>query len=286
LGKTWYDSMQIKVTKRYSHGLQAGGNFTWAKANVIGSASDSTYFLGGQAVATDIFNFNDNKQLNQYVRPLALTITFTYTTPRISASSVGMKVLSQVARDWQLGAVLRYQSGALLGDPVSFNLLTSQLARGSQNFGPAASNFQNYTGQPYFLISDPNCRCFNPQTTQVLNPAAWSDAPGGTWGVSAPFLGYRWQRQPAESMSFARNFRIREGYNLQVRAEFQNIFNRTFLSAPSIGSAAIPVNPQLPVATTTYGGNILNSSGFGSIATLNGIGTQPRSGQIVARFTF
>src|SRR6266581_3128411 len=41
LGKTWYDSMQVKVTKRYSHGLQAAGNFTWAKGNVIGSASDS-----------------------------------------------------------------------------------------------------------------------------------------------------------------------------------------------------------------------------------------------------
>ena len=49
---------------------------------MIGSASDSTYFLGGQAAATDIFNFNNNKQLNQYVRPLALTITFTYTTPK------------------------------------------------------------------------------------------------------------------------------------------------------------------------------------------------------------
>jgi hypothetical protein len=28
VGKTWYDSMQVKVTKRYSHGLQASGNFT------------------------------------------------------------------------------------------------------------------------------------------------------------------------------------------------------------------------------------------------------------------
>ena len=57
LGKTWYDSMQVKVTKRYSHGLQAAGNFTWAKGAVIGSASDSTYFLGSQAVTTDIYNF-------------------------------------------------------------------------------------------------------------------------------------------------------------------------------------------------------------------------------------
>src|SRR5579871_5605796 len=282
LGKTWYDSMQVKVTKRFSHGLQAAGNFTWAKGDVIGSASDSTYFLGSQAVSTDIFNYNNNKQLNQYVLPLATTITFSYVTPKFSAEKAGMNVLSQVLRDWQLSSVLRYQSGALLGDPTSLNLLTSQMARGGTTFGAGGQNFQNYTGQPYFTISNPNCGCFNPQTTQVLNPAAWSDAPGGTWGASAPFLGYRWQRQPAESAAFARNFRVgKEGkYNLQIRAEFQNIFNRTFLSAPSLA------NPLLPIATTNSGGLTINSSGFGSIATLNGAGAQPRSGQAIARFTF
>jgi hypothetical protein len=282
MGKTWYDSMQVKVTKRYSHGFQASGNFTWAKGLVIGSASDSTYFLGGQATSTDIFNYGINKQLNQYVRPLATTITFTYQTPKFEASNFAMKAVSQTVRDWQIGAVLRYQSGALLGDPTSLNLLTSQLARGATAFGAGGTNFQNYTGQPYFTISDPNCKCFNPQTTQVLNPGAWSDAPGGQWGATAPFLGYRWQRQPAESASFARNFRIgKEGrYNLQIRGEFQNIFNRLFLSAPSLA------NPVLPIATTPYNGTSINSSGFGSVATLNGAGALPRSGQMIARFTF
>jgi hypothetical protein len=284
MGKTWYDSMQVKATKRFSHGLQASGNFTWAKGDVIGSASDSTYFLTGQATTTDIYNFGINKQLNQYVRPLATTITFTYTTPRFSADGVGMKAVSHVLRDWQLGAVLRYQSGALLGDPTSTNNITAQMARGATAFGAGGTNFQNYNGQPYFSIKDPNCGCFNPQTTQVLNPAAWTDAPGGQWGVSAPFLGYRWQRQPAESASFARNFRMgREGkYNLQIRGEFQNIFNRNFLPAPNIANT----NPALPVATTNYGGAVINNSGFGSITTLNGAGSQPRSGQMIARFTF
>jgi hypothetical protein len=291
MGKTWYDSMQVKVTKRFSHGLQAAGNFTWAKADVIGSASDSTYFLTSQAVSTDIYNYADNKQLNQYVRPLALTITFNYTTPGFEATKVGMRALSQVVRGWQLGAVLRYQSGALIGLPSSLNLLTSQLDRGATTFGNDGQNFWNLVpGQRLFMISDPNCHCFNPQTAQVLNPAAFTDAPGGTWTTSAPYYNnFRWQRQPAESMSFGRNFTIgKEGrYNLQVRAEFQNIFNRVFLSAPSVA------NPLLPIGTTTYAGSVLNASGFGSIATLNGGceasggGCQgPRSGQAVARFTF
>jgi hypothetical protein len=284
LGDTWYDSMQVKVTKRYSHGLQANGNFTWAKGLVDGASSDSTYYLTNQPTVSDIYNFGINKQLNQYVRPLAMTITFTYTTPRFSATGFGMRALSQVVRDWQVGAVLRYQSGALIGDPTSNNLIANQLGRVAggftSNFG---TNYQNLTGAPLFTISNPNCNCFNPQTAQVLNTAAWTDAPSGTWGTAAPFYNnYRWQRQPAESLSFGRNFRVgKEGkYTLQIRAEFQNIFNRLFLSAPSVA------NPLLPIVTTVSGGNVLNSSGFGSIATLNGAGDTPRSGQIVGRFTF
>ena len=283
MGKTWYDSLQAKVTKRYSHGFQADGNFTWAKGNVIGSASDSTFFLQQQAVTTDIYNFNNNKQLNQYVRPLALTITFSYTTPKFEASNLGLKVVSQAARDWQLGAVLRYQSGAPIGEPTSLNLLTNQLARGPTAFGNSGVNYWNRTGQPLFL-NDPNCKCFNPQTDRVLNPAAWADAPAGTWTTSAPFYNdYRWQRQPAESMSFARNFRMgNEGrFNLQVRMEFQNIFNRTFLPTPSVA------NPNLAIGTTSYAGALINNSGFGTLATLNGgVGVQPRSGQGVVRFSF
>jgi Carboxypeptidase regulatory-like domain len=282
LGKTWYDSMQVKVTKRYSHGLQAAGNFTWAKGLVNGSASGSTYYLGNQSISGDIYNYADNKQLNQYVRPLAMTITGSYTTPRIHGDGFAMKTLSQVARDWQIGAVLRYQSGALIGLPASLNLLTTQLGRTNplgftNSFG---NNFWNLTGQPLFN-ANPNCGCFNPQTAQVLNTAAFVDAPAGTWGTSAPFLNnFRWQRQPAESLSFARNFRIKERYNLQIRAEFQNIFNRLFLAAPSVA------NPNLPIVTGNYAGNAYNSSGFGSVGTLNGGADTPRSGQIVARFTF
>jgi hypothetical protein len=131
------------------------------------------------------------------------------------------------------------------------------------------------------LLVDPNCHCFDPQKTQVLNPAAFVDAPAGQFGTSAPFYnGYRWQRQPAESMSFGRVFPIgREKMNLQIRAEFQNIFNRVFFSAPATGAT----NPAMAIQKDGTG---VITGGYGSIATVNGAGTTPRTGQIVARFTF
>jgi hypothetical protein len=87
-------------------------------------------------------------------------------------------------------------------------------------------------------------------------------------------------------MSFGRNFRLgKEGkYNFFIRAEFQNIFNRLFLSMPLTGTASptLSANPSTP-ATSAAG---VYTGGYGYIATLGGAGAVPRSGQIVGRFTF
>ena len=120
----------------------------------------------------------------------------------------------------------------------------------------------------------------------MLNPAAWVEPPYGTFGASAPYFNdYRWQRQPAESMAFGRVFAIKERYKIQVRAEFQNIFNRLFYSVPSTAGATT-------ITTPTGHGNSLSgtpgllSSGWGYVNWLNGAGALPRSGPVVARFTF
>ena len=280
IGKTWYDSLQFKGTKRFSHGLSMQGSFVWAKGEVLGTGAEAGNIttLQGIPIYNDIYNYGINKQLNQLVRPLAVVISGTYLTPKMEANSSAMQVLSHVLRDWQLGAVLRYQNGALIQTPYSNNQLNLQLAR-------ATPTFWNYVPGQKPLAVDPNCGCFNPQTTLVLNKNAWTDAPAGTFGVSAPFYSnYRWQRQPAESMSFGRNFRIKESYNLFIRAEFQNIFNRHFLSVPLTGTAspALSANPSNP--PTSVGG--VYTGGYGYIATLGGAGASPRSGQVVARFTF
>ena len=89
-------------------------------------------------------------------------------------------------------------------------------------------------------------------------------------------------------------------YRLMVRAEFQNIFNRVFYSYPAIGSSLGLLGvPAVFTTTPTARGNSLSgttgllSAGFGYVNWVNGgvlnnfgVGPQPRSGQIVARFQF
>ena len=191
---------------------------------------------------------------------------------------MGAKVVSQVVRDWQIGWLLRYQNGALIQTASSNNQLINQLGRNG-SFNGAPQNRDNPVPGVNALLFDPNCKCFNPQTTPVLNTKAWAESATGQWGVAAPFYSnYRWQRQPAEAMSFARNFPFgREGrFNAQFRMEFQNVFNRLFLSKPATGATSTPQSNSNGVLT----------GGYGYIATINGVGAQPRSGQAVLRVTF
>jgi hypothetical protein len=291
LGKTWYDSLQATVTKRYSHGLDMQGAFTWGKEQSLGSNSDSGY--AGVPATTrinDVFNRDTNKQLSPLSRPLQLVISGTYTTPKMKTDGMAMKAASYALRDWQIGAVLRYQSGALLAMPDSANQLYAQLNRGGGLFGGANTywNFAPGKGPGDVFLKDPNCHCFDPTQELVLNPAAFQDAPAGQFAATAAYYNnFRWQRQPSENMNFGRNFKMgREGkMNLQIRAEFQNIFNRHFYAAPNTGATA---NPNTTV--TRNNPNSTLNAGFGYVNTLNGAcvgcGGGPRTGLMVARFTF
>ena len=100
---------------------------------------------------------------------------------------------------------------------------------------------------------------------------------------------FRAPRVPTENANIGRNFRFGKDarYNLFIRAEFVNIFNRTIMPAPSTS------NPQNPVTKNNLG---IQTAGFGVInayftpgsanASTNAPFLQGRTGTIVARFSF
>jgi hypothetical protein len=237
----------------------------------------------------DVFNKALDKQISGFSVPQLLIISFNYQTPKLHfGDSGGMKTLSWIARDWTYSGVLRYSSGQLIQSPDSSQNLLSNLARGPANnpalWGGGYTFLNRVPGQPLFLV-DPNSK-FDPTKQLVLNSAAWKEPAYGTFGASAPYFNdYRWQRQPSESMAFGRVFSIKERYKIQIRAEFQNIFNRLFYSVPTTAGATYVTNP-IGKANTLSGTGGLLSSGWGFVPWLNGAGALPRSGQIVGRFTF
>jgi len=121
----------------------------------------------------------------------------------------------------------------------------------------------------------------------VLNPAAWQNVPDGQWGADQGSLRFfRGIRVPTENANISRNFRFgKEGrFNLNVRAEFNNMFNRTQLPAPATTGTSVSFGAQ-PTKFTSGPNNGLYSGGFGTFGVLNGT-TGQRTGSLVGRFTF
>jgi hypothetical protein len=242
------------------------------------------------SLVSDVFNRNLNKQISAFSRPFMLVVSFNYTTPGFAASGVASKALSWAVRDWAVGGVLRYQSGQVIRSPGSNNGFLTQTLRNAFGAFGGGSTFQNRVAGQNSLLFDPNCKCFDPTTQLVLNPAAWADAAPGQYGTAAPYYNnIRWQRQPAESLSLGRNFVMNRErrINLQIRVEFQNVFNRLYLANPApinvAGFNPGGPNPQAPTNRNSLGALL---SGFGFVNTFNGGAAQPRTGQMVARFSF
>jgi hypothetical protein len=285
MGKNWYDSLQAHFTKRFSHGLDAQAAFTWQKTLDIGA--ENSYPLGAAfgggptAVANNVFNYDSNKFLSKDDRPFQLVVSGSYMTPKLGVN----KFVSAIVHDWRIAAVLRYQSGALIQIPGTTNGLAGVLGAGTYSVrNPGVSPF----------LIDPNCHCFDPTTQLFLNPAAFTQAQPGQFSPSSAYYSdYRWMRQPSENMSLGRTFGFgrNERYNLEVRAEFTNIFNRHFFPAPSstslVTATTCSVGSATPgAATPCQAPGAALTGGFGFANTANGLGATPRAGQLVARFRF
>jgi hypothetical protein len=286
LGKTWYDALQAKVTKRFSHGIDGLVTYTWSKNLILGAEDNNQYSSPVPPVINDVYNRQNNKSLSGLDQPQILTVAANYTTPKVltGRSDFGSKVLSWLARDWTYGVILRYASGFPFATPAATTNLSSLIFQ--------TTRVNRVPGVPLFT-EDLNCGCFDPNKTFVLNPAAWANPPNGQFGTAnAHFSDYRQQRHPIESMSLARNIRIKERVGLMLRVEFTNIFNRTGLNVPS-NSNAFATQTRNAAGQTTGGFGWINTAAVGGNNTAPAAAVPgqfatplPRQGMLVARFTF
>jgi hypothetical protein len=285
LGNTWYDSLQVTVTKRYSHGLTLNLNYTASKTLELLSASD-------------VYNRANGKAFNAFERPQVLRLTAQYTVPTLKNTGMALfsnNIVSYVLSGWGIGTYMQYQSGAKLSIPTSTSStpISQFLGRGPGSaqrkldangsyMNPWSVDWTDYDGNHHTDPIDINCHCFDPTKTIVLNPLAWENIPNGQWGnQQTPFRDFQGPRLPDENANFNRNFLLKEGINFNVRVEFTNIFNRTRMPTPT-SLTAFATNPT-KFSSGAFRG--LYSSGFGVINPTTGTADQ-RSGSFVARLTF
>jgi hypothetical protein len=254
LGNSWYDSLQVKVTKRYSQGLNFTVAFTWQKELGLGIESGSI---------NDIYNRANQKSIQTYSIPVAFVMGFRYEIQKYG----GNRLLRNVVGGWYFSGTIRYQSGMPIPVPSAQNNLSSLLFQ--------STRMNRVPGEPLYL-KDLNSHT-DPTQDLVLNPKAWSDPAQGQWGYASAFYNdYRGRRRPQEEVALGRTFKLRESVRFQVRGEFFNVFNRNYIGDPSSGN---------PLQTVTRNSKGELTGGFGYISTTS-VAIPPRNAQLTARLEF
>ncbi|MEP7351684.1 MAG: carboxypeptidase regulatory-like domain-containing protein [Acidobacteriota bacterium] len=290
LGKTWYDGVQLSVTQRFTHGISFNMNYSDSKNLSLLSSPD-------------VFNRSLGKNLASTDIPQVLRLTAQYQVPNLAKSGIAglsNKFVAYALSGWGLGVSMQYQSASLVVLPTSTGSvpISNFLGRGpgpaqivtdasGKQMNPWSVDWTDYSGTHHTDPLDINCHCFDPTKTIVLNPAAFTNVPNGQFGAyQSSIRSFRGPRAPGENANLSRNFRIREGINLNIRAEFNNVFNRTqlltTLGAPLITSGS----PGTKATFFPSGANKgLVSGGYGSMLPLGGLVGQ-RAGSVVGRITF
>lgn len=238
---SYYNALQVQVSKQMSHGLQIGGSFTWSKTmdNSSGSTAGDN-FSSNVTPTTPWWNLRLTRGLSDFNVGRNLVINVLYEIP-VRASFTGP--VGFITKGWQLGTILEASDGVpvwpldgLEGDPMG-QLNSEPLAIPDRLGGAGCSSLIN-PGNPNQYIK---AQC-------LVNAQAPSQAfYNANCDKSFPFptcinllgnLGRNTIIGPGlvnVDFSAAKNTKvpkISETFNIQFRAEFFNVLNHPNFAPP------------------------------------------------------
>jgi hypothetical protein len=233
------------VNKRFGHGFQAQGSYTFSKSiDDASSGLGRSEFNNGQQRTSDPFDHKRDRGLSSYDVRHNLMMNFTLDLPfGNSLSGAAEKLIA----GWQLNGIASFSSGIPF-TPIIINDLDQDGTDDNEqrpNLKPGRSN--------------------NPTTGRVeqwFDPSAFESILPGTRGnlgrntITGPGLA-------VFDFSVAKNFAlasINENLNVQFRAEFFNLFNRANFSTPPRSNLEIFTDAGVDAAPLPNAGRITSTA--------------------------
>jgi hypothetical protein len=218
-GNSHYQSAQIQLEKRTSHGLTALISYTIAK-----NISDMNN-------ADNAYNRQAERALSNFDVPQRLTISAAWDLPFGRGRRFGTNIpraLDLLAGGWMLSSFNTFQAGF----PLSFGL-----ARATAG---ANSSRPNAAGNPAEGISGPIVN----RLTHYFNTSAFAQPADFTYGNLSPYIGT--VRSPGMNnvdATLSKDFLFTERLRLQFRFEVFNVLNHPVFSGPgtTFGNAGFGV---------------------------------------------
>jgi hypothetical protein len=209
--RSWYNSFQVQVTKRFSKGFSVLGSYTLAKS----IDSSSTDNLG--ATVSDPFNLKSERGRSDWDRRNAFVASWVWTLPWKFNKGWENALLSA----WTLTGITTVQSGT----PITFVMGQDVALDGTTNGGGQHAQLQPGITTKNIVLNHPNRNAF---VSEFFNTAAFvpiNQLPLGIYGnagrglISGPAFANT-------DFSIMKNFPIREQLQLQFRTEMFNVFNQ------------------------------------------------------------
>ncbi len=223
---SWYNSLQIRFQKRTSHYISFEGNYTWSKATDDSSSGRNAWIGNLQFDNPQVLdNLKAEHGISSNDATHRLATAFIVDLPFGKGRAVGKdmsSVLDGIVGGWSLYSFFTIQSG----QPIAIFMANPQLADGNQRPNVVCS--QLTTGISYRDAA---------RTGQAwLNQDCFGD-PGDNIPGNAPrhFSQLRGDGIRNVDFSLSKEFTVKEGMQLQVRAEMFNAFNHQRFAFPDTG---------------------------------------------------
>ena len=215
IGTASYNSLQVGVEKRFSHGLQFQSNFTWAKTIDLAGSGNVSF---GTPQVPDPFNIRFNRGISLLNFPYVSVSHLVYTTPELQGHGVLMRELLGA---WELSGIVTLQSG----QPFGISGGNGNNNSGSLQFGDRADVVP---GIPLNVHQGGKAQWL----AHYVNAAAFVTNAPGTFGDSGKNL-LRGPGIATSDLAFVKNWKVRESYGVQFRWELFNAFNHASFATPN-----------------------------------------------------
>jgi outer membrane receptor protein involved in Fe transport len=265
-GESHYNSLQVKLEKRYADGFYALVSYTLSKT--ISSGSDNTQrdaltWSGLQGVISP-FERDRNEAIAATDTPHVLSTAFVYELPfgqgRRYMNTGG--VANVLGGGWQVSTIFKYSSGLPMYFRSSFCNVPGPFRAGCI---PAILNGSAVFAQDKGSFDPGKGPLFNKDAFEPVDAFNFYYGRGNRIEKSIRGFGYRNQ-----DLSLIKNTRLPGNTNLQIRFEIFNLWNWHIFTNPGQWGGLAFVND-------------LASPDFGR---WNGSVTDPRTMQLAARFEF
>ncbi len=225
-----YHSLQARFQQRLDFGLALLSSYTWSKS--IDDASNFFTSAGDPNFPQNSYDTRAERGRSNFDVRHRLAVSYAYDFPfgKGRAYLAGGGLLSGILSGWQTFGIVTLQSGRPFTVALLPEIDNSNTGRSALGFG--ANDRPNVFGDP--VLS-------NPTPERWFNTGAFNFSPRGTFGNAGRNIldGPGYQNVNA---SLVKNTALTERLNLQLRAEFFNLFNHpnfnlpdNFLGSPTFG---------------------------------------------------